>query len=209
MFSPADAYLFRNLLHFWEKLTYCIPSNAYILTPFFRKQCLFGTWLGTIRITWGKSPERLFRYLRFSKRATVGVLATYATRWNSGMKRVKCGWTQPLFHKVSNHRFSGRNYLGSADSPLCSPPQSGWRSLSEGVDSPPSGPQVESVHKSAQLIWAASLPYWHGWLYRHDLPKTCQNAECRRPPTFWPFFQRKVKILTRLISVLSLPFKFV
>ena len=45
-----------------------------------------------------KSPERLFRYLRFSKRATVGVRATYATRWNSGMKRVKCGWTQPLFH---------------------------------------------------------------------------------------------------------------
>jgi hypothetical protein len=53
---------------------------------------LFGTWLGTIRITWGKSPEWLSRNLRFSKRATVGVLATYATRWNSGMKRVKCGW---------------------------------------------------------------------------------------------------------------------
>jgi hypothetical protein len=28
----------------------------------------------------GESPERLFRYLRFSKRATVGVRATYATR---------------------------------------------------------------------------------------------------------------------------------
>jgi hypothetical protein len=65
---------------------------------------LFGTWLGTIRITWGnpQSGCSLFRYLRFSKRATVGVRATYATRWNSGMKRVKCGWTQPLFHKVSN-----------------------------------------------------------------------------------------------------------
>ena len=70
---------------------------------------LFGTWLGTIRITWGKSPERLFRYLRFSKRATVGVLTTNATRWNSGMKRVKCGWTQPLFHKVSNHWFTNTN----------------------------------------------------------------------------------------------------
>jgi hypothetical protein len=60
----------------------------------------------------GESPERLFRYLRFSKRATVGVRATYATRWNSGMKWVMCGWTQPLFHKVSNHRFSGRNLKG-------------------------------------------------------------------------------------------------
>jgi hypothetical protein len=28
----------------------------------------------------GESPEWLFRYLRFSKRATVGVRATYATR---------------------------------------------------------------------------------------------------------------------------------
>jgi len=28
----------------------------------------------------GESPERVFRYLRFSKRATVGVRATYATR---------------------------------------------------------------------------------------------------------------------------------
>ncbi len=28
----------------------------------------------------GESPERLFRYLGFSKRATVGVRATYATR---------------------------------------------------------------------------------------------------------------------------------
>ena len=28
----------------------------------------------------GESPERLFRYLHFSKRATVGVRATYATR---------------------------------------------------------------------------------------------------------------------------------
>ncbi len=52
-----------------------------------------------------------------------------------------------------------------------SPSQSGWRSLSEGVASPPCSPQVESAHKSAQLIWAASLPYWHGLLYRHDLPK--------------------------------------
>ncbi len=32
---------------------------------------VFGTWLGTIRINWGKSPERLFRYLHFSKRATL------------------------------------------------------------------------------------------------------------------------------------------
>ncbi len=37
-------------------------------------EALFGTWLGMMRITWGKSPEWLYRNLRFSKRATIGVL---------------------------------------------------------------------------------------------------------------------------------------
>jgi hypothetical protein len=73
-------------------------------------------------------------------------------------------------------------YLGSAGSPLCSPSQPGWSSRSsrstrsEGVAPPPSGPQVGSVHKSAQLIWAACLPYWHGWWYWHAMTKTCQNV---------------------------------
>jgi hypothetical protein len=98
-------------------------------------------------------------------------------------------------------------YLGLAGSPLCSPSQSSWSSRStrsEGVAPPPSGPQVGSVHKPTQLIWAACLPYWHGWWYWHAMTKTCQNvgvlgemsapyAECRRPPTFWPFLQGKVK----------------
>ncbi len=33
--------------------------------------------------------------------------------------------------------------------------------------------------------------------------------KCWRPPIFWPSFLRKIKNLTRLTSVLSLPFKFV
>jgi hypothetical protein len=49
-------------------------------------------------------------------------------------------------------------------------------SPSEGVAPPPSGPQVGSLHKSAQLIWAACLPYWHGWWYWHAMTKTCQNV---------------------------------
>ncbi len=49
-------------------------------------------------------------------------------------------------------------------------------SPSEGVALPPSGPQVGSVHKSAQLIWAACPPYWHGWWYWHAMTKTCQNV---------------------------------
>jgi hypothetical protein len=49
-------------------------------------------------------------------------------------------------------------------------------SPSEGVAPPPSGPQVGSLHKSAQLIWAACPPYWHGWWYWHAMTKTCQNV---------------------------------
>ena len=46
---------------------------------------------------------------------------------------------------------------------------------------------------------------------RHDenLSKCRHPTECRRPPTFWPFLREKVKKLTSLKSVLSLPFKFV
>ena len=101
-----------------------------------------------------------------------------------------------------------------------SPSQSGWRSLPEGVASPPCSPQVESAHKSAQLILASCPPYWHGWWYWHAMTNTCQNvctlgeisapyAECLHPPTFWTLLQGKVKKLTLLKSVLSLPFKFV
>jgi hypothetical protein len=48
-------------------------------------------------------------------------------------------------------------------------------SPSNGVVSPPCRPQVGSALRPAQLIWAASLPYCTGLLYRHDLPK------CSRP----------------------------
>ena len=49
-------------------------------------------------------------------------------------------------------------------------------SPSEGVAPPPSGPQVGSPLRSAQLIWAACPPYWHGWWYWHAMTKTCQNV---------------------------------
>ena len=39
--------------------------------------------------------------------------------------------------------------------------------------------------------------------------KMSAPLKCPRPPTFWPSFPRKIKNLARLISVLSLPFKFV
>jgi len=72
---------------------------------------------------------------------------------------------------------------------LLTPSQSGWRALlSEGVASPPCSPQVESAHRSAQLIWAASLPYWHGLLYRHDLPKCPRPSNVRGRRHFDPLF---------------------
>ncbi len=43
------------------------------------KWCSARDW-DRIRITWGESLEWWFRNLRFSKRATVGVRTTYATR---------------------------------------------------------------------------------------------------------------------------------
>ena len=66
-------------------------------------------------------------------------------------------------------------------------------SLSEGVASPPCSPQVESAHRSAQLIWEASLPDWHGLLYRHDLPKCSRPSNVRGHRYFDPLFWEKSK----------------
>ena len=70
-------------------------------------------------------------------------------------------------------------------------------SPSEGVAPPPPGPQVGSVHRPAQLIWAPCLPYWHGCLYWHDLSKTCQNVGVPRNvggrQHFDPFSHEKSK----------------
>ncbi len=44
-----------------------------------------------IRITWGNPQSWCTDICSYSKSATVGVRAPYATRQNSGMKRIKCG----------------------------------------------------------------------------------------------------------------------
>ena len=77
---------------------------------------------------------------------------------------------------------------------LLTPSQSGWRALlSEGVASPPCSPQVESAHRPAQLIWAASLPYCPGLLYRHDLPKCSRPSNVGGREYFDPLFWEKSK----------------
>jgi hypothetical protein len=58
-------------------------SMNIINDQFYESQKIFSTVrhvTGNDQDYLGESPEWLFRYLRFSKRATVGVRATYATR---------------------------------------------------------------------------------------------------------------------------------
>ncbi len=100
-------------------------------------------------------------------------------------------------------------YLGSAESPTSDSFSVRIKSsLSDGVASLPCSPQVGICSQTAQLIWAASLPYCTGLFYRHDLPEysPCQMFAAANISTF---FLGKIKNLIRLISVLSLPFKFV
>ncbi len=71
-------------------------------------------------------------------------------------------------------------YLGSAESPT-SDSFSVWlkSSRSGDVASPPCSPQVGICSQTAQLIWAASLPYCTG---------CCTGATCQNrifPPFFW------------------------
>ncbi len=93
-------------------------------------------------------------------------------------------------------------YLGSAESPTSDSFSVRLKSsLSDGVASPPCSPQVGSALRTAQLIWAASLPYCTGLLYRHDLPEYSLPIKCSRPQIFQPFFWEKSK--TQLGSQVS------
>ncbi len=70
-------------------------------------------------------------------------------------------------------------YLGSAESSTSVSFSVRLKSsLSDGVASPPCSPQVGSALRNAQLIWAASLPYCTGLLYRHDLPEYSRPIKC-------------------------------
>ena len=81
-------------------------------------------------------------------------------------------------------------------------------SRSGDVASPPCSPQVGICSQTAQLIWAASLPYCTGCCTARPAKifAPCQMFAAANISTF---FLGKIKNLTRLISVLSLQFKFV
>ena len=95
----------RTLLHWWSS-SYWLSSTLWADSF----DCSARDW-DRNRITWGNPQSgcsEICSYLMGHCRCT----RAYVTKRNSGMKRVKCGWTQPLFHKVSNHWFSGRNLKG-------------------------------------------------------------------------------------------------
>ncbi len=74
---------------------------------------------------------------------------------------------------------------------------SGWRALVQIlVDLLP---LRHVTAQAALLLWAASLPYFTGWLYRPDMPKYTRMSK----------FLAATQILSRLLSVLSLSWKFV
>ncbi len=85
-------------------------------------------------------------------------------------------------------------YLGSAESPT-SDSFSVWLKSSHSGDvaSHPCSPQVGICSQTAQLIWAASLPYCTGCC----TDTTCQNiralSKCLRLRIFPPFFWEKSK----------------
>ncbi len=108
LFTICQRTIHRFSLH-------CKPQYSKDQTLSFFQWCLlelFGTWLGGIRITWGKSPEWFGRNPRLTK----GQYRVYCQPMLPGETPV---WSESsvvernlLFHKVSNHWFSGRNLKG-------------------------------------------------------------------------------------------------
>ncbi len=100
-------------------------------------------------------------------------------------------------------------YLGSAGSPTSDSFSVRLKSsLSDGVASPPCSPQVGSALRPPSL---------YGWRLCRTVPACCTGTTCQNiralsmfmAANISTFFLGKITNLTRLISVLSLPFKFV
>jgi hypothetical protein len=67
----------------------------------------------------------------------------------------------------------------------------------------------ESLAQAALLLWAESLPYCTGCLYQPDMPKYALKSKlCAAAHIFTNSYENS-KILSRLLSVLSLSRKFV
>ncbi len=63
--------------------------------------------------------------------------------------------------------------------------------------------------QAALLLWAASLPYCTGWLYQPDLSKFMRVSKFVAAAQIFIISCENSKILSRLLSVLSLHRKFV
>ncbi len=100
-------------------------------------------------------------------------------------------------------------YLGSAESPT-SDSFSVWlkSSRSGDVASPPCSPQVGSALRPPNL-YGRRLAVLYRLLHRQDLPTYSRLVQMFAAANISTFFLGKIKNLTRLISVLSLHFKFV
>ncbi len=63
--------------------------------------------------------------------------------------------------------------------------------------------------QAALLLWEASLPYYTGWLYRPDLPKFTWVSKFQAAAQIFTISCENSEILSRLLSVLSLHWKFI
>jgi len=67
----------------------------------------------------------------------------------------------------------------------------------------------ENTAQAALLLWAESLPYCTGCLYRPDMPKYTRKSKLLAAAHIFTNSCENSKILSRLLSVLSLSQKFV
>ena len=67
----------------------------------------------------------------------------------------------------------------------------------------------ENKAQAALLLWAESLPYCTGFLYRPDMPKYTRKSKFLADAHIFTNSCENSKILSRLLSVLSLSWKFV
>ena len=133
------------------------------------------------------------KYLRISKIYAPHLKYLRLIIYDSNKAAVEISAPYEEYMRPENRR-PNSYYLGSAESPT-SDSFSVWlkSSRSGDVASPPCSPEVGICSQTAQLIWAASLPYCTGCCTGTTCQNICVLSKYSRPHIFSPFSWEKSK----------------
>ena len=121
-------------------------------------------------------------------------------------------WNLCAYQNICVHQKIGAQTLtiwARQNLQLLTSSKSGWRALVQVMLSLLHAVLKWSLHPGRPAYMGGASAVLYRLLYQHDLPKHLRPVQIFAAAYIFTFFLGKIKNLTRLISVLSLHFKFV